>query len=889
MTTTTMSLDETALVNLYRPFQPSSVTGWGYYNGYMGTYFVSQGSEYVLGQPHTSVSTEVPSADLVTSIVSLTSLIAEAAGDDPTYASLVKTLNTWSSQIQAGGTAQIMTVTTTAVHIRNNAGDDKADLTYTYVLCPVDDTQSLALLVQHSFNIDWAGTTGSIVGNTLYFGNNLAEYGSVVESALKVAGLAAEAVPGLDVIAALGLACTVVIDSYKYILAEGDDGGRLNFMGVIAHTLVRISSCVSPHSTARSQVPCIQASSLQAAWYNTSEDASLSSMHGVSTPYQAGVYFGTYPANQVMFASQEYDVLYNQPYVINMPEQSWPLGALPLTFATVKLFSNSKFTSKAPDDEEVYVLVSIIYGPGGNAVMAAAQCTVGPPNGLPAPAGTRWLTSDDKGNVNSEFAGAVFDLVEGMDLYTQATRQLYYVVAPLAGAICNAMAMTAGIGAQPSTSFRLSCGSPSQYDQGNAPSVAVRPDGIVVSSFDYSSNALLDPNISELRANCGRLSVSSGTVSWPNPNSGEKYDSGSWPTITTNPNGNGDILEFHNGGSNDIYWEYATVDTSNTTAQFSGSGKEGPNDGDHPGVYLGGDAEMIVIYAPGNNNLAYNIGTFSGSTVSCSDWSVVNYSAGNPAATVPGDYPTITRNGSAILEAHNESGQIWYNVGTFSADEKSISWQPGPFPLLQNGSHPHLAYLGGGRILLTYDNNGKIYVAAGTLSSNGDLQWIVTNLYVCDGHYPAIAYAPSHSPGDTVVMAYNKSGGINSDLYSCVCAVMSTVGTALGDTMTAGQSLGPDQSIRSANGQYQLIMQGDGNLVLYNAENVAMWASGTAGKPVTMCIMQDDGNLVVYGGATSTWASNTQGHSGSYLVVEDDGDIVIYDQDGTAIWSKGAA
>ena len=88
--------------------------------------------------------------------------------------------------------------------------------------------------------------------------------------------------------------------------------------------------------------------------------------------------------------------------------------------------------------------------------------------------------------------------------------------------------------------------------------------------------------------------------------------------------------------------------------------------------------------------------------------------------------------------------------------------------------------------------------------------------------------------------------------------------TAHGDTMNPGETLTPEQSIKSANGVYTFIMQGDGNLVLYDAGKVPLWASGTNGKRVAVCIMQGDGNLVLYEpGPKADWASNTPGHGGA--------------------------
>ena len=55
-------------------------------------------------------------------------------------------------------------------------------------------------------------------------------------------------------------------------------------------------------------------------------------------------------------------------------------------------------------------------------------------------------------------------------------------------------------------------------------------------------------------------------------------------------------------------------------------------------------------------------------------------------------------------------------------------------------------------------------------------------------------------------------------------------------------------------------MQGDGNLVVYDAGGQAVWSSDTWQDPLNAgshLVMQDDGNAVVYRPQTPTWASNT--------------------------------
>jgi hypothetical protein len=107
--------------------------------------------------------------------------------------------------------------------------------------------------------------------------------------------------------------------------------------------------------------------------------------------------------------------------------------------------------------------------------------------------------------------------------------------------------------------------------------------------------------------------------------------------------------------------------------------------------------------------------------------------------------------------------------------------------------------------------------------------------------------------------------------------------------LTANQRLTTNQSLVSCNNEYTLIMQGDGNLVLYQ-NGTALWASNTAGSAADEAIMQGDGNFVLYtSSGTPLWASGTAGNAGAYLDVQNDGNVVIYSSSGSALWSTGTA
>jgi hypothetical protein len=109
-------------------------------------------------------------------------------------------------------------------------------------------------------------------------------------------------------------------------------------------------------------------------------------------------------------------------------------------------------------------------------------------------------------------------------------------------------------------------------------------------------------------------------------------------------------------------------------------------------------------------------------------------------------------------------------------------------------------------------------------------------------------------------------------------------------TLGPGESLFEGDSLLSPNGNYQLILQMDGNLVLYPINNGItgqhLWASGTSnqsgGPQISHAIMQSaDGNFVIYDtSGNAPWCTGSVGEN-SHLVVQDDGNVVIYHP----IWS----
>ncbi len=109
-------------------------------------------------------------------------------------------------------------------------------------------------------------------------------------------------------------------------------------------------------------------------------------------------------------------------------------------------------------------------------------------------------------------------------------------------------------------------------------------------------------------------------------------------------------------------------------------------------------------------------------------------------------------------------------------------------------------------------------------------------------------------------------------------------------SFSAGQfQLNAGESITTQN--RHLVMQTDGNFVIYNFGNGsiggAKWASGTNSGSGYRVVFQGDGNLVIYdANGSAKWASGTN-PSGSSLSLQGDGNLVIYSGSGGALWATG--
>ena len=107
------------------------------------------------------------------------------------------------------------------------------------------------------------------------------------------------------------------------------------------------------------------------------------------------------------------------------------------------------------------------------------------------------------------------------------------------------------------------------------------------------------------------------------------------------------------------------------------------------------------------------------------------------------------------------------------------------------------------------------------------------------------------------------------------------------DRLVSGDGLPVLGILTSPSGAYRLSMQSDGHLFVYVVSSGAgVWAGGAGTYQTAYVVMQSDGNLVMfdYKGA-SIWSSGTGGNPGATAFMQDDGKFVIKNAAGTIIWT----
>ena len=97
------------------------------------------------------------------------------------------------------------------------------------------------------------------------------------------------------------------------------------------------------------------------------------------------------------------------------------------------------------------------------------------------------------------------------------------------------------------------------------------------------------------------------------------------------------------------------------------------------------------------------------------------------------------------------------------------------------------------------------------------------------------------------------------------------------------------KTLTSTNGKYKVVSQEDGNLVVYN-DNIPLWWSGTNRlTPRYTTIITPNGEYILKDEDTELWKNteNSKGNGTYTLIMQDDGNLVLYDSANHPYWASG--
>lgn len=123
--------------------------------------------------------------------------------------------------------------------------------------------------------------------------------------------------------------------------------------------------------------------------------------------------------------------------------------------------------------------------------------------------------------------------------------------------------------------------------------------------------------------------------------------------------------------------------------------------------------------------------------------------------------------------------------------------------------------------------------------------------------------------------------------FCLVAAIGAATNAVAADTLIVNQYMEPNQHLTSANREYRLTFQSDGNLVLHRqSDRAQIWASNTANQNGKRLVLGWHGDLMVQSHSRSpAWTSGTRGSRVNRLKVQNDGNVVLYDTANNQVWA----
>ncbi|AKJ02084.1 D-alanyl-D-alanine carboxypeptidase-like protein [Archangium gephyra] len=300
----------------------------------------------------------------------------------------------------------------------------------------------------------------------------------------------------------------------------------------------------------------------------------------------------------------------------------------------------------------------------------------------------------------------------------------------------------------------------------------------------------------------------------------------------------------------------------------------------------------LVYYQDGSARWQSGTGVANSWAIMQGDGNLVVYNPSNVALWQSG----TGGNSGAFLALQDDGNVVIYNATATRA-----LWQTSTVVLPPRISNGQVLYSGtsvrseDGRHRLVMQSDGNLVFYRGGVAkwSSGTASPGARAVMQADGNL--VVYNPSNvalwqsgTGGNTgAFLAVQDDGNVVIYNAAATRALWQTNTVLYASRLNPGETLGSARELRSPDEKHRLVMQADGNLVVYSPTGAARWWTGTSSSSAR-AVMQADGNLVVYNSSNvALWQSGTSGYSGAWLALQNDGNLVIYDASGTARWWIG--
>ena len=159
------------------------------------------------------------------------------------------------------------------------------------------------------------------------------------------------------------------------------------------------------------------------------------------------------------------------------------------------------------------------------------------------------------------------------------------------------------------------------------------------------------------------------------------------------------------------------------------------------------------------------------------------------------------------------------------------------------------------------------------LASSANAQQTSTYRYDAQGRLVAHATAVASGTSNLSTYVYDNADN-RTQRQSSLITPLTTA-----NRLSPGEYIIPGQALVSPDGRSRLVLANDGSLTV-TCNGVPQVVLAGANGEAAQLVMQSDGNLVLYTSvrspATALFNTTTSGNAGAFLALQNDGNLVVY-------------